>query len=97
MWLFLVWMGVIEIVGDCKYALLIFNIKEVMRMFGVCKYPFLTWLVFSMNGVTGNVWGIGKNFKVCKSAFFNYLKVTSKQGVPEVSIIHFWPTMINRW
>ena len=38
-------------------------------MFGVCKYSFLTWLFFSMNGVIGNVWGIGKNFKVCRYAF----------------------------
>ena len=42
-----------------------------------------------MNGVIGNVWGMGKNFKVCRYAFLIYLKVPSK-SVPEVSIIHFW-------
>ena len=38
-------------------------------MFGVCKYPFLTWLFSSMNGVIGNVLGMGENFKVCRHAF----------------------------
>ena len=38
-------------------------------MFGVCKYPFLTWLFSSMNGVIGNVLGMGENFKVCRNAF----------------------------
>ena len=48
-------------------------------------------IIFSMNGVIGNVWGAGKNFKSLQVCFFTYLKVTSKQGVPEVSIIHFLP------
>ena len=58
-------------------------------MFGVCKYPFLTWLFSSMNGVIGNVLGMGENFKVCRHAFFHYLKVTNKLGVSKVYIIHF--------
>ena len=39
-------------------------------MFGICKYPFLIWLFFSMNGVIGNIWGMGKNFKVCGYVFY---------------------------
>ena len=31
-----------------------------------------------------------KIFRVWRYAFLFYLKVTSKQGGPEVSIIHFW-------
>ena len=41
-----------------------------------------------MNEVIGNVWGMGKTFKVCRYAFFICLKVTSK-SVPKVSIIQF--------
>ena len=67
-------MGVIEIFGVCKYPFLIFNIKEVIEMFKICTYAFLTWLIFSMNGVIGNVWGMGKSFKVCRYAFLFILK-----------------------
>ena len=49
-----------------------------------------------MNGVIGNVWGMGKNFKVFRYVFFIYLKVTSKQGVPEVSIIHFFRVKLTK-
>ena len=43
-------MGVLRIIGVCKYPFLIFNIKEVIGMFRICMYVFLTWLFFSMKG-----------------------------------------------
>ena len=67
-------MGVIGIFGVCKYPFLIFNIKEVIEMFKICMYAFLTWLFSSMSGVIGNVWGMGKNFKACRYAFSFILK-----------------------
>ena len=36
-----------------------------------------------MNGFIGNVWGMGKNFKVLQSCFFIHLKVTSNISVPD--------------
>ena len=32
------------------YLFLLFDIKEIIGMFKICMYPFLTWLFFSMNG-----------------------------------------------
>ena len=55
--------------GVCMYAFLIFNIKEVIRMFKIFMYAFSTILFFSMNGVIGNVWGMDKNFEVYRYAF----------------------------
>ena len=65
---FLVRKGVIEMFGVCMYVFLIFNIKEVIGMSKIFMYAFLTWLFFSMNGVVGNVWGMGKNFEVYRYA-----------------------------
>ena len=39
------------VVGVSKYPFVIFNIKEVVKMFRISVYAFLTWLFFSMNEV----------------------------------------------
>ena len=36
-----------------------------------------------MNGVIGNVWGMGKNFNVLQAGFFIHLKVKSNISVPD--------------
>ena len=60
-------------------------------MFGFYVHAFLMWLFFSMNGGHRDIWGVCvKIFRVCRYAFFVYLKVKIKQSVPEVSIINFY-------
>ena len=42
--------------------------------------------------------GMDKNFRVCRYAFFIYLKVASKQGAPEPSVYNYLlPSPIRKW
>ena len=57
-------MGLIEIFEVCVHPFLISNIKEIIAMFRICMYAFLTSLLFNMNGVIEIFEGMGKNFRV---------------------------------
>ena len=87
-------MEVIEIFGVCVYPFLIFNIKEVIGMFRICMYAFLTWLFFNMNGVIGNVWGMGKNFKVCRYVFLFIWKLQVNRACQKYLL---YTSFVSNW
>ena len=57
-------------------------------MFGFYVYVFLMWLFFSMNGGHRDIWGMGKNFRVCRYPFCK-LKSYNYTNCPRSNIIHF--------